>query len=422
MQNLTEEPISIASGEGVRFKDHEGNEYLDFLSQLFFLNLGHGNTHVIQAIQTQAAKLCAASPALLHDGISAVGECLCAITPDGLDRAFFTNSGSEANEIALIMARLVTGRTKVLAKYRSYHGTTLGTLGTAGDPRRIAVDSGHMPTVRFLGPYCYRCDFKMTYPSCELHCADALEKQIIMEGPQTVAAIILEPFTAAAGGFPAPAGYLQRVRAICDRYDILMIADEVICGFGRTGADFAVNHEGVAPDILTLAKGLTGGYAPMGAAVVNRRVADHFAETPLPLGCTYTGHPLACAAALAALDEYNRLQTTTNARAMGEILHAELQTMAQRHSCLGDARCRGLMACLELVRDKTTCEPLAPFNENTPVVEELKTRFRACGLYVFVRSGLILMAPPLVIKESDLREGLQKLEGVLTWLDGTLAK
>lgn len=411
------DPISIVSGKGVYFQDHTGHRYLDFLSQLFFLNLGHGNRHVIEAIQRQAETLCTASPALLHEGIGAVGQRLCAMTPPGLDKAFFTNSGSEANEIALTMARLVTGRTKIMAKYRSYHGTTLGTLASAGDPRRITVDSGHHPTVRFLDPYCYRCDFKLTYPACELHCAEAMERQIIMEGPETIAAIILEPFTGAAGGFATPTGYLKQIRQICDRYGILMIADEVICGFGRTGAMFAVDHDDVTPDILTLAKGLTSGYAPMGAAVVNRQIAEYFDTTPLPLGCTYTGHPLACAAALATFDEYERLATTERAHAMGEVLGAGLQALAKRHPCLGDVRCRGLLACLELVRDKATRQPLVPFHAADPIVDAIKARFLACGLYVYTRASLVLIAPPLITEEADLQEGLQRLDGVLEWVD-----
>jgi len=411
------EPITIVGGQGVYFEDHEGKRHLDFLSQLFFLNLGHGNRHVIAAVQRQAATLCTSSPTLHHAGVSAVGERLCGMLPAGMTRAFFTNSGSEANEIAMAMARLVTGRQKVLAKYRSYHGTTTGTLGVSGDPRRIALDAGHQPTVRFLDPYCYRCDFQMTFPSCRLHCADALERQIIMEGPDTIAALILEPFTGAAGGFPSPEGYLKQVRDICDRHGILMIADEVICGFGRTGAAFAVNHDDVAPDIMTLAKGLTSGYVPMGAAAVSGRVADHLRETALPLGCTYSGHPLACAAALATFDEYERLNTTANANTMGQILTARLEALAQRHPCVGDVRCRGLLACLELVRDKATRQPLVPFHATDPIVDAIKARFLACGLHLYTRASLVLIAPPLIIEEADLQEGLQRLDSVLEWVD-----
>ena len=416
IQATQDQAVEIAGGEGVYFWDSQGKRYLDFISQLFNLNLGHGNRQVIQAIQHQAATLCAASSMVRHEGRERLGEQLAEITPGDLCKAFFTNSGSEANEIALEMARMYTGRQKVLAKYRSYHGTTMGTLTVCGDPRRMAVESGPPGAVRFFDPFCYRCDFNLTYPDCALHCADALERQIVMEGPDSIAALIIEPFTAAAGGFPSPPGYLRRVRAICDKYGIVMIADEVICGFGRTGEWFAVEHEDVVPDILTVAKGLTSGYVPMGAAIVNRAIADHFEQQMLPIGCTYTAHPLACAAGLAAIEQYESLDAIQNSRKMGQVLAAELRLMKERHPIIGDVRSQGLIACVELVRDRNTKEPIVEFNTAPPLVDEIKAQFIERGLYLYVRWNLILLSPPLVIEEEDLRKGLALLEEVIEWV------
>jgi len=416
IQATQDQAVEIAGGEGVYFWDSQGKRYLDFISQLFNLNLGHGNRQVIQAIQRQAATLCAASSMVKHEGRERLGEQLARTTPGDLCKAFFTNSGSEANEIALEMARMYTGRQKVLAKYRSYHGTTMGTLTVGGDPRRMAVESGPPGAVRFFDPFCYRCDFNLTYPDCALHCADALERQILMEGPDSIAAVIIEPFTAAAGGFPAPPGYLRRVRDICDKYGIVMIADEVICGFGRTGEWFAVDHEDVVPDILTVAKGLTSGYVPMGAAIVNQAMADFFEQQMLPIGCTYTAHPLACAAGLAAIEQYESLDAIQNSRKMGQVLAAELRLMKERHPIVGDVRSQGLIACVELVRDRNTKEPIVEFNTAPPLVDEIKAQFIERGLYLYVRWNLILLSPPLIIEEEDLRKGLALLEEVIEWI------
>ena len=421
VQGTQDRVIEIDRGEGVYFWDRNGRKYLDFLSQIFNLNLGHGNRCIVEAIRQQANRLCAASPALLHEGRVRLSDELARLTPGDLSKVFFTNSGSEANEIALALARLYTGRSKVFAKYRSYHGTTLGVLSLCGDPRRHGIEPGPPGNVRFFDPYCYRCDFQLQYPSCELHCADALARQIEMEGPENVAAVILEPFTGAAGGFPAPPGYLKQVREICDRYGALMIADEVITGFGRVGKWFAVEHEDVVPDILTVAKGMTGGYVPMGAAILRAKIAEHFEETFVPVGCTYTGHPLACAAGLAALSEYREREAIENSRAMGAQLKERLQDLKQRHPCVGDVRAQGLLACIELVRDRDTKEPLTAFNTTSPVVEEIRQRCLDGGVYLYVRWNLILLAPPLIIEKGDLQKGLAVLDEALAWTDQQLS-
>src|SRR3954451_19254383 len=361
-----EDPVlEFDHGEGVYFYDRQGRRYLDFLSQLFQGNLGHGNRRVIEAIQKQAERACCVSPQMLTAERSALAQELTRRAPGDLNRCFFVNSGSEADDQAFILARMLTGRPKIFSKYRSYHGTTYGTLGVGGDPRRAAIEPGPPGTVRFFDPFCYRCDFGLKYPSCEIHCLDALERQIMLENPATVAAVVVEPVTGAAGGFPLPPGYLPRLRQVCDKYGILLIADEVITGFGRTGAWFAVDHENVVPDLLVLAKGLTSGYVPMGAVVVREPIACHFETRMLPLGSTYAAHPLACAAALACLEEYEGGGLIENARRMGEVLFEKLRGLAARHPCVGDVRGRGLLACLELVADSQTKAPLVPPNTDS---------------------------------------------------------
>jgi taurine--2-oxoglutarate transaminase len=334
-----------------------------------------------------------------------------------LNKCFFVNSGSEADDQAIILARLLTGRPKIFAKYRSFHGTTLGGLGLAGDARRAAVEPGLPGAVRFFDPYCYRCDFGLEYPGCELHCLDALDRQLQLENPATVAAVVVEPVTGAAGGFPLPPGYLPRLRQLCDKYGILLIADEVITGFGRTGAFFAVEHEGVVPDMLVLAKGLTSGYVPMGAVILREHLGQYFESRMLPLGSTYGAHPLACAAALACLDEYERHDLVGHARAMGEVLLAQLRDLAARHRCVGDVRGKGLLACLELVRDRDRKTPLVPPNTDSLLPGQIRRRAWEEGLHLMSRGSLLLLAPPLIVQPDHIAEGIQKLDRLLTWVE-----
>jgi taurine--2-oxoglutarate transaminase len=413
-----EDPVlEFDRAEGVYFFDRQGRRYLDFLSQLFHCNLGHGNRRVITAIQRQAERACCVTPQVLTAERAALAQALARRTPGDLNTCFFVNSGSEADDQAFILARLVTGRPKIFAKYRSYHGTTLGTLGVGGDPRRAAIEPGPAGTVRFFDPYCYRCDFGLRYPGCGLHCVDALERQLQLENPATVAAVVVEPVTGAAGGFPVPDDYLPRLRRLCDRYDILLIADEVITGFGRTGSWFAVEHDGVVPDLLVLAKALTSGYVPMGAVVVRDRIARHFESRMLPLGSTYAGHPLACAAALACLDEYEERGLIAHARRMGEVLLGRLHELADRHACVGDVRGKGLLACLELVRDRATKEPLVPPNTDSLVPLQIRRRAWDEGLHLLARASLLLLAPPLIVTPEHIDEAVTKLDCVLGWVD-----
>jgi taurine--2-oxoglutarate transaminase len=285
-----------------------------------------------------------------------------------------------------------------------------------GDPRRAAIEPGPPGTVRFFDPYCYRCDFGKTFPDCAIHCLDALEKQLQLENPATVAAIVVEPVTGAAGGFPLPPGYLPRLRQLCDKYGILLIADEVITGFGRTGKMFAVEHENVVPDMLTLAKGLTSGYVPMGAIVVREHIARHFETKMLPLGSTYAAHPLACAAALACLEEYTP-DLLANVNRMSDLLFAQLRALAGTHGCVGDVRGQGLLLCLELVRDRKTKAPLVPPNTDSPLPMQIRRRAWDDGIHLLARGSLIIISPPLIVQKEHIMEAVEKLDRILSWID-----
>ncbi|MBY0522864.1 MAG: aminotransferase class III-fold pyridoxal phosphate-dependent enzyme [Gemmataceae bacterium] len=415
-----EDPLLMLDrAEGVYFYDQQGRRYLDFLSQLFNCNLGHGNPRVIAAIQQQAARPCCVSPVLMTEERITLATELTRRTPGDLNKCLFVNSGSEADDQAFILARMVTGRPKIFAKYRSYHGTMLSGLGVGGDPRRAAIEPGPAGSVRFYDPFCYRCDFGKEYPSCQLHCFDALERQLQLENPSTVAAVIVEPVTGAAGGFPLPDGYLLRLRELCDKHGILLIADEVITGFGRTGAWFGVEHDGVVPDLMVLAKGLTSGYVPMGAVIVRDRIAEHFEKRMFPLGSTYAAHPLACAAAMACLEEYDHGGLIPHARRMGEALFAKLHGLAERHPCIGDVRGKGLLACLEIVRDRKTKAPLVPPNTDSLLPMQIRRRAWAEGLHVMPRGSLILLAPPLIVQPEHIDEAIDKLDRVLGWVEQT---
>ncbi len=415
-----EDPVlEFDHGEGVYFYDCQGRRYLDFLSQLFNCNLGHGHRRVIEAIQKQAARASCISPQVMTRERAALAETLARVTPGDLTKCFFVNSGSEADDQAFILARMFTGRPKIFAKYRSYHGTTFGTLGVGGDPRRAAIEPGPPGTVRFFDPYCYRCDFGKQFPECALFCLDALERQLVLENPATVAAIVIEPVTGAAGGFPLPEGYLTRLRTLCDKYGILLIADEVITGFGRTGRLFAVEHEGVVPDMLILAKGLTSGYVPMGAVVVREAIARHFESRMLPLGSTYAAHPLACAAALACLEEYTP-ELLAQVRRMSELLFTGLRELAGKHRCVGDVRGQGLLLCLELVRDRATRAPLVPPNTDSPLPLQIRRQAWDAGLHLLARGSLLILAPPLIVQPEPIAEGIAKLDRVLGWIDANL--
>lgn len=394
------DPIPVDRAKGVYFWTPEGKRFIDLNSQLMSVNVGHGDDRVVRAIQEQVARLAFVAPSLTSAPRALLGAKLATLTPGDLDVFFFTNGGSDANENAIRIARAVTGRHKILARYRSYHGATGGAIALTGDPRRWASEPGMAGVVHVLDPYHGLARGWDDVPTALAY----LEETIQLEGPSTIAAFILETVTGTNGVLVPPDGYLQGVRALCDRHGILMICDEVMAGFGRTGQWFAVNHWGVVPDLLTMAKGLTSSYVPLGAVAMRRGIADAFRDRPFPSGLTYNSHPVGCAAALATIRVYEEDRLVERARELGAVmagLHADL---ARRHPSVGAARSIGLFGMIELVRDRRTMEPLAPFNGTSAEMAALARFFREEGLFTFVRWNGFFTNPPLCVTEAELRE------------------
>jgi taurine--2-oxoglutarate transaminase len=411
-QNLVD-PIPIARAKGVHFWTPDGARFLDFNSQLMCVNIGHGDERVVRAIQEQAATLAYANPFTATEPRARLGAKLADVTPGDIETFFFTNGGSDANENAIRIARLVTGRHKVLARYRSYHGSTAGSISLTGDPRRWASEPGIPGVVHVLDPY-----HGPQRGSDDAGAALAtLEEVIQLEGPQTIAAFILEPVTGTNGILVPPDGYLQGVRALCDRYGILMVADEVMSGFGRTGEWFAVDHWKVVPDLLCMAKGLTSAYVPLGAVGMRPPLAAHFRDRVFWSGLTYSGHTLACAAAIAVIGVYEQDDLIGNARRMGAVMRGLLDDLARRHPSVGAVRSIGLFGIVELTRDRETREPMAPFNGTSPEMAALARELRANGLYTMVRWNTFFTNPPLCITEAELREGFAIIDRALEVTD-----
>ena len=407
------DPIPVARAEGVYFWTPEGKRYLDFNSQLMCTNIGHGHPAVVRAIQEQAATLAYANPFMATEARARLGAKLAEITPGDIDRFFFTNGGADANENAIRIARTVTGRHKVLARYRSYHGATAGAIALTGDPRRWAAEPGIPGIVR--APEFHKWGRKDPEPVDTV--LRDLEDLIRYEGAQTIAAFILEPVVGTNGLLVPPDGYLQGVRAICDRHGILLIADEVMSGFGRTGKWFALDHWGIVPDLMTMAKGLTSAYVQLGAVGMRPAVARAFEERPFPGGLTYNSHPLGCAAALATIRVYENEGLVENARRMGISLRERMQEMERRHPSVGATRSIGLFGLFELIRNRATYEPMAPFNGTSDEMAALGRAFREHGLYTFVRWHTFFTNPPLIVTEAQLDEGFEVIDAALEITD-----
>jgi taurine---2-oxoglutarate transaminase len=407
------DPIPVARAAGIYFWTPEGKRFIDFNSQLMCVNVGHGEPRVIRAIQQQAETLAYANPFMATEPRARLGARLAAITPGDIDTFFFTNGGAEANENAIKLARFVTGRHKVLARYRSYHGATAGSITLTGDPRRWPAEPGIPGVVHVLDPY---HGIARGWESAESSLA-MIEEIVQLEGPQTIAAFIVEPVTGTNGILIPPDGYLQGLRDLCTRHGILLIADEVMSGFGRTGEWFAVNHWGIVPDLMTMAKGLTSAYVPLGAVGMRRAIAEHFSERVFYGGLTYNSHPLACAAALATLDVYEQDGLIDNARRMGAVMRRLLARLEARHPSVGATRSIGLFGIVELVRSRSTREPMAPFNGTSPEMRELGAFFREAGLYTFVRWNTFFTNPPLCISEAQLEEAFAIIDRGLAITD-----
>jgi taurine--2-oxoglutarate transaminase len=410
------QPIPVTRAEGVHFWDADGKRYLDFNSMVMCSNIGHGEKRVIEAMVEQTRRLAFAGPGMATAPRALLGQALAQVTPPGLDRFLYTLGGADANENAIKLARAHTGRTKLLARYRSYHGATYGALAATGDPRRVAWEPLTMPgVVHFLDPYRYRSVFHRERPDVSEadFCRDYLnhlEEVITLEGPQTIAAILLETVTGTNGVIVPPDGYLQGVRALCDRYGLLLICDEVMSGFGRTGKWFAVEHWSVIPDLMTMAKGLTSGYAPLGAVAMKQAVADTFGDRAYQGGLTYNGHPVSLAAALATIRVMQEDGLVERAAARAPAFARLLREMGEAHACVGDVRSIGLFGVLELVRSRATRQPLAPFNGSSPEMEALRRRLLERGLFAYTHWHTLLLLPPLIITEEQLAEGFKIID------------
>jgi len=416
------DPLPIAGAEGSHFWDFSGRRYLDFSSQLVNVNIGHQHPRLVEAIQRQAAQLCTVAPFFANDKRGEAARLIAELAPGDLNRVFFTNGGAEANENAVRLARLHTGRHKVLSTYRSYHGATATAITATGDPRRWPNEPTAVGVVHFWGPYPYRSAFHATDEAQECERALAhLRDTIVFEGPGTVAAVLLETVVGTNGILVPPEGYLAGVREICDEYGIVLIADEVMAGFGRCGEWFAVDRWRVAPDLITFAKGVNSGYVPLGGVIISDPIAETFRERVFPGGLTYSGHPLACASAVASIQIFKEEGIIEYARALGEdVIGPALRDMAARHPSIGEVRGLGVFWALELVRDRDTREPLVPYNASGPAAAPMAELAAACrerGLWPFIHFNRIHVVPPCTIKRDDLAEGLAILDEALATAD-----
>jgi taurine--2-oxoglutarate transaminase len=413
-------PIPVEKAEGVYFWDTDGKRYIDFSSQLMNTNIGHQHPKVIKAIQDQAAKLCFVHPGNATEVRGLLGKKLAEVTPGNLKKTFFTLGGAEANENAIKIARFFTGRNKILARYRSYHGATHGSIALTGDYRRLAVEPAMPGAVHFLDPFCYRCPFGLKKESCQRQCITHVEEVIKYEGPDKVAAIIMEGVVGSNGLIVPPEDYWPRIREICNRYGILLISDEVMSGWGRTGKWFAVDNWGVVPDIITTAKGITSGYVPLGAVIVSEPIAKFFDDKYLYAGLTYNGHALACAAAVATIEVYEEDHLIENAATLGKYLGEALEDIKSRHPSVGDVRYIGLFSTIELVSNRATKEIFAP-----PVMAEVGKVLRQNGLFTFIMANnmgsMVFVVPPLCITREQLDEGLAIVEKALQVTDKAVA-
>jgi taurine--2-oxoglutarate transaminase len=416
------DPMPIASAEGSHFTDYSGKRYLDFSSQLVNVNIGYQHPKLVAAIQEQAARLTTIAPGFANDARSEAARLIAELAPGDLDKVFFTNAGAEAVENALRMARAHTGRHKVMAAYRSYHGATAGAIAVTGDPRRWASEPSTPGVVRYWGPYLYRSAFHaQTEEEESARALQHLRDLIMVEVPQTIAAILLETVVGTNGVLVPPPGYLQGVREICDEHGIVMIADEVMAGFGRCGEWFGVDHWGVTPDLITFAKGVNSGYVPLGGVVISGPVAQTFDQRVYHGGLTYSGHPLACASAVASINIFKEEGIIEHARSLGDdVIGPGLRELAERHPSVGEVRGLGVFWALELVRDRHTREPLVPFNAAGADAKPMSDFAAACkarGLWPFTHFNRTHVVPPCTTTAEEVAEGLAILDEALDVAD-----
>ncbi|GAC1462115.1 MAG: aspartate aminotransferase family protein [Chloroflexota bacterium] len=413
-------PLAVARGEGAWFWDADGNRYLDLSSQqVICLNLGHQHPKVVQAIKNQADSLCFAAPSFANEPKGRLGKRLAGLT--GLAKVFFTLGGADANENAIKMARLYSGKHKIITRYRSYHGATAGAMAASGEFRRWPVEQGQSGFVRVPDPFMYRSPFGDDPEVVGRKTVEWVEDVICYEGPDTIAAMLVEGVTGSNGVLIPPANYYPLLQDVLRKHNILFIVDEVMSGFGRTGKWFGYQHWDVKPDMITMAKGLTSSYVPLGAVAVSEPIASYFDDQMLWAGLTYAGHPLACAAGVAAIDAYEEDNLIERAHALGLVLRARLFDMQQRHPCIGDVRSIGLFSVLELVKSRDTREPLSPlYAPQAPVMSTVTQTCRARGVDIMTRFNWVFVAPPLVISQDDLLWGLDIIDDALYAVDASL--
>src|ERR1700712_2205617 len=413
-------PIAVKYGEGVYLYDYDGKKIIDFSSSLMNVNIGHGNQRVTDAVVRQMQQVAYVTPSCVTKARGDWGKKLAEICPGDLNKSFFTLCGATSIENGIKLARLYTGRHKILSRYQSYHGSTMGVISAGGDPRKLAVDSQQAPNfIHFDLPNLYRWEYGEENLLKET--VAQFQRMVEYEGPNNIAAVVLEGVSGTSGCLQYPVGYLKAVRAICDKYGILMIMDEIMSGFGRTGQWFGFQNHGIVPDLLALAKGLTCGYLPFGCLMVSDKIAAKYDDAVMPLGLTYSAHPVCCAAALETLKIYEDDGLIKNAVAMGHYVNEQVELLKEKHPSIGDFRNTGLLGCIELVKNRETKEPMAPFNakpDEMVVMNKVAAKIKELGMYTFVRWNYIFVAPPLCVTTAQIDEGLAIISEAISIADG----
>lgn len=417
------DPMVVVGGEGIYYYDADGTRYSDMSSQLVNLNVGHGCKPIVEAIKEQAEKYCFISPAAASEPRAELAKMVIDRMPDNMGKVFFTNGGADANENAIKIARLFTGRKKVFSRYRSYHGSSFGAGNLTGEPRRYPLEPGIPGFVKFFDPYLYheKIPFASEEEASEYY-VSKLREQIIYEGPDQVAAVVMETITGSNGVIIPPEGYLPAVRRVCDEFGIMMICDEVMCGWCRTGKMFGFNNFDVKPDIVSFAKGITSGYVQLGGVAVSKEIAAYFDDHVLQCGLTYSGHPLACAAGIACLNFYDDEHILDKMSKTAPVLASIEDDLKERHACVGDVRHIGLFSAIELVRDKETRESLVPWGADPKgIMPSIIGKLKARGFVTYSHENNIIVAPPLVITAEQIEEEMAKMDEVLGEVDSELA-